>query len=91
MEVNDREVGKRKSSHLIKRDEHGEVVVLEFAKSAREIFTPIQSLVLVYQSPLFSVSLSFQEVRDSALGLRFKDEHLKEFNEIFFDLIGEHS
>jgi hypothetical protein len=67
------------------------VGILEFAESLREIFTPIQGLVLVNQPRFLSVLLSLEEVRNFALGLRWKDEWLEEFDKILFDFVGEHS
>jgi hypothetical protein len=66
------------------------VNILEFAKPLREVFAPIQGLVLVNQPRFFSIPLSFEEVRNFALGLRRKDKRLKELNEIFFNFVGEH-
>jgi hypothetical protein len=67
------------------------VDILKFAKSLREVFAPIKGLVLVNQSRFFSVPLSFEEVRNIALGLRRKDKRLEELNEIFFNFVSEHS
>jgi hypothetical protein len=64
---------------------------MEFAESLREIFTPIHGLVLVNQARFFSILLSFEKVRDIALGLRWKDERLEELDKILFDFVSEHS
>ena len=86
------EVGdKRRQSHLVERDEHREVGILEFAESTREVFVPVDGLVLVHQPSLFSIPLSFEQVRNTTLGMRRKNERLKEFDKILFDLISEHS
>jgi hypothetical protein len=84
-------VDKGRLSHFVKRDEHWEVGILQFAKSTREIFTPIEGLVLIHQPCLFSIPLSLEEVRNPTLGLRCESERLKEFDKILLDLIGEHS
>jgi hypothetical protein len=67
------------------------VDVLEFAKSLREIFAPIQGLILVNQSRFFSIPLSFKKVRNFTLGLRRKDKRLEELDKIFFNFVGKHS
>src|SRR5216684_781081 len=77
-------------SYFIECDKHWEVGILELAKSLREIFTPIQGLVLVNQPPFFSILLSFEKIRDFTLCLRRK-KRLKKLDEILFNFVGEHS
>jgi len=67
------------------------VGILEFAESLREIFTPIQGLVLVNQPRFFSILLSFEKVRDIALRLRWEDKRLEELDKILFDFVSQHS